>query len=366
MYNKDGMFESLRSSGNEYFLLMNKNRPIYKFRFTGDEEIQVVDIFEKPPFWIKDLYTWLSSRNAAKHRNDIRKFLEDNGALSTKGFTILTRCFSMNDTLWVREENDSTTWEESNPYFNKFRESLGEVMSGDYLCSTSLPTCSTDGEFYKCWVKREGRNVLIKEARSGLEPYAECFASRLKLVYADTVQYDVEKVGISPRTVCDCFTDENCSYIPFILWSDKYLIEDISELYDSVESRRKFFDMLLLDAVCVNIDRHFRNFGVLLNPDDYSVYGMSPIFDMNYAYGSYSLFETGRPIDEYIESKNSRRFGDFIEAISGNINVDSVCSIEESLKELEHTGIPGCEDWFFSRMVEMTKIQLSKVKSLIK
>lgn len=144
------------------------------------------------------------SRNAAKHRNDIKAILMRNDALTLRGFFAFTRGVSLTDTLWVKRSSDSVEWKDVSPYTNKFRDTLGVVLSGDNLGGTDNPTLSTDGEFAKCWIKRDGSNILVKEGRTGNEPFSEAFASRLRGLYGDVVEYSVElNERDESRTVCE-------------------------------------------------------------------------------------------------------------------------------------------------------------------
>lgn len=355
------------SGFDERYYIMNKDRPIYEFRFTSDNSIQILDVFEKPPFWIKSPQEWMEKRNAAKHRNDIKKILDDSGANTLKGFTLFTRCLSVNDTLWVRPVNADYKWENVNLYKNEFRESIGFLMAQVEFRGTSDPTFSTDGQFPKCWEFNKECPVLFKGGRTGKEPFAECFASKLKLAYARVVEYTVayRESKYMYGTLCKAFTNESVMFLPYSIVSEDFLINEVESLMGKYNSDDSFRDMLLLDAVTMNTDRHFRNFGFVLDSDNYNILGMAPIFDMNYCYGSADLFSMRRPISDYLNDNRSRMFGDFIEAIRGRVSVDSLYSIEESLKEIEQSGIPYCEDWFFERMVEITKIQINKIKEML-
>lgn len=355
------------ASGNQMYLLMNKDRPIYKFRFIDDNSIQILDIYEKPPFWIKDLEDWIRNRSAAKHREDIKRILENNNAMTLRGFVIFTRCLSLSDTLWVKKELDKIEWKSVSLYSNRFRESLGVVVTENDFGDTSNPTFSTDGSFPKCWVRRNNVPVLVKGANTGYEPFAEVFASRLRLANASVVKYDLEyseQLHVD-ASLCETFTTESVILLPYSIVTNKLYLDEVRDFYDKIGCKSMFDDMLLLDAVSMNVDRHYRNFGVLLDSDTYDILTMAPIFDMNYCYGSASLSKVNTPLDEYMEWQRSRMFGDFIEAIHNNICRDSVDLIIESLRELKTTGINRCRPEFFERMVKISEIQIEKIKKIL-
>ena len=349
------------SNSDGWYLLMNKDRPIFKFRFITYDSIQVVDIFEKPPFWISDLQEWLSARGVAKHRNDVRAILKKYDALSIRGFVLLTRCVSLVDTLWVKRENENVKWSDISPYTNSFVDTLGSVIASDMIEPT-CPSLSTDGEFPKCWKKRGSQQFLIKEGRTGYEPFAEVFASSLRLPNANVVRYSIEKGRVLYNSVCECFTSESVSFVPYALFGKWVDLQSVSDYYESIGCLNAFNDMLLLDAVSVNTDRHAGNFGILVDADTYEVLSMAPVFDMNYSYGCASLYSMKLPTEEYIASNESRRFGDFIKATNGRVTEESLSSIENSLLSLSQRGIPYCEEDVFERMLNISRYQIDRIK----
>lgn len=355
------------TSDNDKFYIMNKDRPIYEFVFETDNSIWIKDIFERPPFWIKDPQDWLMSRNAAKHRNDIKSILMRNDALTLRGFFMFTRGVSLTDTLWVKRSSDSVEWKDVSPYTNKFRGKLGVVLSGDELGGTDNPTLSTDGEFAKCWIKRDGKNILVKEGKTGNEPFADAFASRLRGLYGDVVEYSVElNERDESRTVCECFTDESTMFLPYIAVTNKLQLEEVLRCYDTFGDKNKVSDMLMIDCLTINCDRHYRNFGFMLDADTYEIKGMAPIFDMNYSFGASSLYGMTLPVDEFVARFDTRMFGQFLDTVGKSLVKDSYEAMLNSFEKLRMSGVEYCSGKFFERMVDITKFQIEEVNRLIR
>lgn len=343
------------------FYLMNKNRPIYKFRFINDNSIQVLDVFEKPPFWIKSLEDWLRSRNAAKHRRDIKELLDMNGINTLKSFVLFTQCLSLTDTLWVKREDSSADWSSVNLYVNRFEDSLGVTVSDEF--ESTIPTLSTDGSFEKCWKSTEHGNVLVKRGRTDLEPVAEWFASNLKCCYASVIDYTFRLGSVYTESICDCFVSESVSHLPYIAVSDELELDEVSSYYEKLDCVQKFNDMLLHDAVTLNVDRHARNFGVLINSDTYEVLDMSPLYDFNMCYGFDRLYTLRMSIEELSESR-PRRFDSFMGALRDRVNWDTYEMLRVSLQDLDC--IPGIAEDKFQRMVDITKYQLDRIYKEVK
>lgn len=348
---------------DERYYLMNKDRPIFEFKFTGDNSIQIKDIFEKPPFWIKDLQEWLSYRSAAKYRSDVKDLLERNNALTIRGFVLFTQCLSLTDTLWVKRVNSNSTWDLVNLYDNQFNESIGVAASDDDFGIT-VPTLSTDGSFAKCWKWFKDGSVLIKRGRTDYEPYAEVFASKLKLPNIQVIDYTVVRSQYYVESVCLNIASKDVSILPYIAVSQGLSLQETSDYYESIGQLQAFNNMLLHDAVTLNVDRHNRNFGILINSDTYEVLSMCPLYDFNMCYGCDRMYMLRVPIEQLAE-QSSRRFGPFLDSINGRLSEESVYMVERSLNQLMCEGIPECEDWLFERMISITKMQLDKIKRLL-
>ena len=135
-----GQFRSYNSYENEKnkhengghilrFHLMNKDTVWLLFESSCDEFNETV-FSEKEwftdlrPHGYTDLYSFLDGRKAPKHRKHIEKLLERYNCLDTEGFIRVTHALSLNDTLWIKEEDSTLSWKDISLYTNEFSNIL--------------------------------------------------------------------------------------------------------------------------------------------------------------------------------------------------------------------------------------------------
>lgn len=302
---------------NSMFLFMNKNRIICKFKIEMYGELEdcvIVEEIEKMPAHFPDMGMWISNRSAAKHREHIRKILKETGGETMTGFIRLTHCLSVNDTFWIKSENENVSWEDVNLYDNEFSEVISKLSfegGGIYgeQFSTSSPELTTDGAYDKCWIRRNGSIVLIKVGSSGasnagMEPYSEVLASQVfnRLIPDNSVVYALEKYHGKVVSVCELFTTQDICYYPYAAFMNgQGSVLNVLREYAKYDDEDTFRRMLVGDAITVNSDRHFKNFGWLCDTETKRL-RMAPVFDFNMAFSPYADARHGfDDYDAYLE-----------------------------------------------------------------
>ena len=72
--------------------------------------------------------------------------------------------------------------------------------------------------------------------------------------------------------------------------------------------------MIVADAVCINQDRHFGNFGFLVNNETFERVAMAPVFDHNLAMFPYADWYEGFPdMDKWIRERGPQIGTDYYE-----------------------------------------------------
>ena len=343
------------------YYLMNKNKPLIRFNIIeefGEEIPQTIETLTEVPVWFPDLRNWLENRNAAKHRAFVRDLLVKMKANTITGFISLTNCLSLQDTLWVKPENSNLTWENINLFDNEFSEVMthmafdGTGLYGIRIRTTS-PELTTDGTYDKCWVRRNGNIFLLKAGstgarNAGLEPYCEYIASQFYTKFCnDSVLYDIGTYRNRVVSSCKSFSNENVGYKPISLWvkNDTSIknILNIIEKYNFDEN--EFKRMIIADSVCVNSDRHFGNFGFLIDNKTLSPVSLAPIFDFNMAFSPYAEFDIDYPAyDEYLLKRGPVMGKDYISVAKSLLDSDMRSDLI-NLKDLKLV-LP---DWCFEK-----------------
>ena len=202
---------------------------------------------------------------------------------------------NLDDTLWITpKENLNLKWEDIN-FFSNFKnvysnEILSDNKKVKFYNNTlgKSPDFFTNGELQKTWIKRGDEIILLKSnSRFSTniplnEIYAEFFANQIsKLFFNEILDYDINIYNGVLVNECKIFTNQDTSYLPFSqIFNNKdnnieNFIKNISNLYGKDE----LDDLMVFDALILNIDRHLGNFGLLVNSKTYQKIKNAPIFD---------------------------------------------------------------------------------------
>lgn len=283
------------------FYLMNKNDKLLSFTVEETplgEMIRETASFSKVrPQGFKDIATFITQRNFAKHKEHFKKWLKEWGIDNTIGFCDVTHGLSLNDALWITDINSSLTWEMVNLYNNEFNDIAQKTafetgLFGLQLSSTS-PEFTSEGNFPKCWERENGKIYLYKggltgASNVGLEPYSEYISSRfLSDIYSNVIKYDLVTMKDTLCSKCSLFTDENIGFIPFYKFveqSKAYNINDVINVMSDLGYENAAKKMFFVDSLVFNQDRHLGNFGFLIDNDSFEILSFAPLFDFNLSF----------------------------------------------------------------------------------
>lgn len=265
---------------------------------------------------------WLEHRSIPKNRDLVADIL---GALDLsiddlKG--IIDICFglSLNDSYWVTQPGFEGTFDEYNLYENEFSNALSLVAyTGKYYSKAkqmrTSPELTTGGMLRKAWRYFGKDSIWLYKggtegfANAGMEPYSEFFASQIaKRMDINAVEYELENWKGILASKCRLFTNKYLSYIPIGRIVKTGGIQACLDYYKELgdEFYQQLADMLVFDAVTINEDRHFGNFGLLRNSKTGQIIAPAPVFDNGISLLCYAMkddFEGG--IDKYLESRSN-------------------------------------------------------------
>lgn len=274
------------------YYLMNKDVIVASFT-KENNRWNLLQQNSKLPLGRFEINEWLEDRKAYKHNHHLKQLMIDCGCETTEGFIKITHAASINDSFWVKEENEDVTWDDISFYRNDFDDTISKLafeglgLYGVRMSSTS-PELTTDGSFRKCWKKENGEIYLYKRGISGafnagLEPYCEALASEI-IHKADptSVQYSVLRLHGEIATKCKAFTNEDVGFVPLRKLVDRSItLDELLDFFNGLGCRQEFQRMLVLDAIIFNVDRHLGNIGVLVDNRTQKALGIAPNFDFN-------------------------------------------------------------------------------------
>lgn len=276
------------------------------------------------------LTSWLKNRTIPRNRAYVSNFLSRLGLneKDTKGIIDVCQGLSLNDCYWVVKDENKDLFKDKNLYVNSFNTNIASIAFtgyGSYTRSTfhSSPEFTTNGMLAKSWRRIKGRILLYKSgtegfANSGLEPYSEYYASQIaEAMELHYVPYDLSKWKGKLCSTCELFTSLDQSFIPIGRLIKTGGIEAVLKFYKELgeEYYQELIDMLVFDAIILNEDRHFGNFGLLVDNQTNRIIAPAPIFDNGLSLLCYAMendFEEG---SQYIETRQPATYNDFIEFV---------------------------------------------------
>lgn len=157
---------------------------------------------------------------------------------------------------------------------------------------------SSDGNLKKRWKIIDGKRCLVKGGSNPFrqqpfnEVIASCIMDQLSIPH---IPYQITWNRGASYSVCEDFIDENTELIP------AWRIINIAKRNNSVSVYQHFVDccerlgiqgvvpfldqMITLDYIIANEDRHLNNFGALRNAETLEWIGMAPIYDSGSSFG---------------------------------------------------------------------------------
>lgn len=248
------------------------------------------------------LNEWWADRSIPASRSGVRDALEVLGISNTK--MLLTRCYglSLSDQYWIKPENINIEWKDINFFDNSFSDDIGDVLfdkcERNAEFDFSSPDNTSDGNLKKRWKIINGKRCLVKAGSKPFrqQPFNELIATRImEKLGIPHVPYTVVWDNDEPYSVCEDFVTKDTELI------SAWRIMQIKKKESNVSVYQHYINcceqlgvkniteslnqMIVLDFLIANEDRHCNNFGLLRNAETLEWYGAAPIFDSGTSLG---------------------------------------------------------------------------------
>ena len=273
---------------------------------------------------------WLKHRTIPKNRAYVHNFLSKCGLNINRPMTIIkvSKGLSLNDCYWVVEEGFEGTYDKFNLYDNRFSQVLALIAFTGYGSSirTSLASCpefTTNGMLPKCWRRKDGKIMLYKGGTSGAsntgnEPYSEYYAAQVaKVLGINAIEYGLSQWKGELCSTCELFTSKEYSFLPVGRVVTSGGMKAVREYYEKLGQTfvDALNDMLVLDAIIMNTDRHFGNFGFIVDNKTNKIVAPAPLFDHGNAllnFAGRDDLENEKALNEYASTLIPCVYDDFI------------------------------------------------------
>ena len=314
------------------FYLKQYDTPLLSFEITEDpidgQRCHIVDVDEMHahllPLGMKrddaGLMAWLRSRIVPKNREYVNALLAKSGLShgDTRGILRVCRGLSLNDSYWVVEDGFEGTFAEYNLYEHDFVKVLSLIAYTGYGHSrakgfSSSPEFTTSGMLRKGWRRMKGKILLYKggtsgAANAGNEPYSEFYASQVaERMGIRHVSYGLAKWKKCVCSTCELFSDIDHAYVPIYRLVENYSLRTVAEYLKGFggEVYDEYVDMLIFYALICNEDRHFGNFGMMVDNRTNTPYALAPVFDHGLSLFNYGMPEDFDHLAEYAKTRST-------------------------------------------------------------
>ena len=357
------------------YQLMNKDKVVLEFIKTDTLEGQFKIIKEYKnetrPYLISknsnELDTWINNRAIPTSREHIDRVLLSLNLDSKERFNLLlvNHAASLNDTYWIREENELNIngslliWDDVNLY-KGFKEHLGLISFFGNTSSLGgkikTPELTTQGMLRKAWRIIDGDIYLYKAntygyVNAGNEMYSEIIAFQVAAILGlDYVKYEMVKWNDIECVRSKLFTSEEFGYLTMTEYLTRELGSKTKWRYNDVcrvipdRCIDQLNDLMVFDFIIENKDRHFSNFGFLVNNDTGSIKELAPIFDNGY---SLLNFEMEQDFKDY----------DYSKSMIGTFDIDNIAQAKEIIKQ----DPKKYKNWANTLANHIEKIDFSKI-----
>ena len=295
--------------------LMHRNVEVAEFDVddaTGivGKDVKVLDYSHMPPGTVlkqqfldrHGFSQWWVNRCIPISRTGIRDLLDPLGISYPTQLLTKSMGLSLSDSYWVREHPSDSRWEDVNFFENGFSEDIGLLLFGQQVdtehMSFSSPDVTSEGNLRKRWTIVDGRRCLIKGGSGPYkqEPFNEAIASEIcRAMNIPHVDYDVIWIDGFPYSMCEDFVDGRTEYIPASHILQAYGSRGSESIYDKYVRVCSLLDidivpflneMITLDYVIANDDRHLNNFGLLRDAETLEWLGPAPLYDCGSSLGN--------------------------------------------------------------------------------
>lgn len=354
---------------NEIYILKNYDTPLLEFYFSKEIlELNTVHItkihhdyeYLLPKYLnnnINDLSLkkWLKSRSIPSKRMNMKEMTKKLNINMNNVQELLdySKGLSLNDCFWICKKDDNIKFDDINLYDNIFSKETSLLAFNNKNTRNLLidhheysPEFTTNGILPKCWQIIDGQRVLYKgNNRQNHEVFSEYYASQIAEVLGfNHVDYDLEEFKGTIASTCPLFTSKDIGFVPIGYFIKGESIGEVNELLKEISNKnpqiyKDFQNMILFDALVYNTDRHFGNFGFLVDNKTMKIKGLAPIFDNGASLFSninnvdFKLINDNIGLNKHGRDKLNSYYG-----ISFEILVQNICSkdIINDLKKLNN------------------------------
>lgn len=319
-----------------------------------DLALSVSDEFDTLVQNIHNFYHWCSSRFIDSERQHAAAML--NSAAFTHGTTDKARaqnaltyhCLSVTDVYWVREPHSTTTFKGINLYENNQSCSCAQISLCGKQCAAEpiilARDLSTGGHYPKTWLCANDHFQLFKGGSDDAVS-REVLASQIcrcfdvnQVLYEEII-YDSKRISI-----CDAITSLQYSIISMASL-ETWLRQRNRDTRNYVLRLdcKNYYMMNIIDYLVGNTDRHWGNWGVLVDNATNTPRRLHDLMDFNQSFNAYDTIEGANCLTTFGVKMTQKEAA--LQAVKA-IGLNQICEVDSIAFER----LPQYEEMFRERL----------------
>lgn len=249
------------------------------------------------------LYEWWVDRSIPMNRAGVSAAMKELQLSDIRQLVLKSFGLSLSDQYWIKPVGQDLSWEQINFFEHPFSEDVGDVLFGVKKQDTEQeidfvsPDNTTDGYLKKRWKLIDGRRYLLKDGSQPFfqQPFNEVIASELmQHLGVRHVPYTLFWENGKPYSVCEDFLTKDTELVTAWRIMKTQKQANSTSVYQhvcnccadlGVDVTTDLAQMIVVDYLIANEDRHLNNFGLIRNAKTLEWLGSAPIFDSGSSLG---------------------------------------------------------------------------------
>ena len=297
---------------------------------------------------VANFYFWCASRMLTLDRTYAKEILNSIGASQNATdreraqIALSYHCLSLTDVYWVKRQEETLRFAEINLYHHSLDNALVDIaLRGHQMTVTNAHLLANDlttgGCNPKAWVRKADGFYLYKDG--GAEAVArEVLASQVCRCFAcPQVLYEQALFEDEPVSVSRIMTSQEYSLVTYAAY-DVFCLNHEQDTLEKIRAldAHGYYMMNILDYLVGNIDRHWENWGLLVDNQTNRPVRLHDLMDFNRAFQQYDTLDGANCLTVGKRHLTQREAA--LEAVQA-IGLNQLCSVDEHL-------FAGHEAWF--------------------
>ena len=248
-------------------------------------------------------HSWCASRLIPRDRTYAKEILNSIGAFQSvtdrerAQIALSYHCLSLLDVFWVKGEKENIRFEDINLYTHSLGNTLVDVaLRGHQMTVTNAHLLandlSTGGCYPKAWVRKDDGFYLYKDGgQDAVE--REVLASKICRCFdCHQVLYEQGMFENEPVSISKIMTSQQYSLVTYAAYDVYCTNHDWNTLDKILElDAHGYYMMNILDYLVGNTDRHWENWGLLVDNETNQPIRLHDLMDFNRAFQQYDTLD---------------------------------------------------------------------------